>query len=112
FSSRRRHTRSKRDWSSDVCSSDLAAFVAWLEGDKHHPAVHSRTACKAGDIIHCRIVTDNFHEILQLTAHRLKRNTLIRLNPAHHHASVLLREEGGSEEHTSELQSRFDIVCR
>src|SRR5207247_7181450 len=26
FSSRRRHTRSTRDWSSDVCSSDLAAF--------------------------------------------------------------------------------------
>src|SRR5699024_11827911 len=28
FSSRRRHTRSKRDWSSDVCSSDLKATVA------------------------------------------------------------------------------------
>src|SRR5699024_11817604 len=27
FSSRRRHTRSKRDWSSDVCSSDLVGFV-------------------------------------------------------------------------------------
>src|SRR5690606_40757376 len=26
FSSRRRHTRFSRDWSSDVCSSDLAAF--------------------------------------------------------------------------------------
>src|SRR5207249_8621635 len=26
FSSRRRHTRSKRDWSSDVCSSDLRDF--------------------------------------------------------------------------------------
>src|SRR2546421_6400648 len=26
FSSRRRHTRSDRDWSSDVCSSDLTAF--------------------------------------------------------------------------------------
>src|SRR6478672_3296899 len=25
FSSRRRHTRSDRDWSSDVCSSDLLA---------------------------------------------------------------------------------------
>src|SRR5699024_11574661 len=24
--SRRRHTRSKRDWSSDVCSSDLAFY--------------------------------------------------------------------------------------
>src|SRR5207249_5390917 len=28
FSSRRRHTRSKRDWSSDVCSSDLAGLAA------------------------------------------------------------------------------------
>src|SRR5207248_8403392 len=28
FSSRRRHTRSYGDWSSDVCSSDLAAAVA------------------------------------------------------------------------------------
>src|SRR5699024_12006844 len=27
FSSRRRHTRSKRDWSSDVCSSDLHALT-------------------------------------------------------------------------------------
>src|SRR2546428_9636625 len=27
FSSRRRHTRSDRDWSSDVCSSDLRAFT-------------------------------------------------------------------------------------
>src|SRR5207249_5348027 len=26
FSSRRRHTRSKRDWSSDVCSSDLSRW--------------------------------------------------------------------------------------
>src|SRR5207249_7140785 len=27
FSSRRRHTRSKRDWSSDVCSSDLLVHI-------------------------------------------------------------------------------------
>src|SRR5580700_8630210 len=27
FSSRRRHTRSLRDWSSDVCSSDLAVVL-------------------------------------------------------------------------------------
>src|SRR5699024_11298651 len=27
FSSRRRHTRSKRDWSSDVCSSDLPVHL-------------------------------------------------------------------------------------
>src|SRR5690554_4726658 len=32
FSSRRRHTRCGRDWSSDVCSSDLLALVAALGG--------------------------------------------------------------------------------
>src|SRR6266513_3019144 len=31
FSSRRRHTRSKRDWSSDVCSSDLRRPEAYIE---------------------------------------------------------------------------------
>src|SRR5204862_5403948 len=29
FSSRRRHTRSLRDWSSDVCSSDLRTGNLW-----------------------------------------------------------------------------------
>src|SRR2546421_2461293 len=33
FSSRRRHTRSDRDWSSDVCSSDLVAHSAADEGE-------------------------------------------------------------------------------
>src|SRR5699024_11626047 len=32
FSSRRRHTRSKRDWSSDVCSSDLAEEEEAVDG--------------------------------------------------------------------------------
>src|SRR5271165_1305423 len=29
FSSRRRHTRFSRDWSSDVCSSDLCGQIVW-----------------------------------------------------------------------------------
>src|SRR6266513_4953461 len=33
FSIRRRHTRSKRDWSSDVCSSDLQARITELPID-------------------------------------------------------------------------------
>src|SRR3989454_7399171 len=35
FSSRRRHTRLQGDWSSDVCSSDLARRVGspWVEHD-------------------------------------------------------------------------------
>src|SRR6266513_3180365 len=33
FSSRRRHTRSKRDWSSDVCSSDLPRVMRLLSDE-------------------------------------------------------------------------------
>src|SRR5690349_23066394 len=47
FSSRRRHTRSLRDWSSDVCSSDYVAGEDDLLLDVaelargHHPAVEA-----------------------------------------------------------------------
>src|SRR5256884_1399633 len=33
FSSRRRHTRCSRDWSSDVCSSDLHEGNLWIGTD-------------------------------------------------------------------------------
>src|SRR5690349_24021772 len=71
FSSRRRHTRSLRDWSSDVCSSDLsfgARVVAAVED------------CAPSE----------FRERLRDEARTRTR----------------------SEEHTSELQSRRDLVCR
>src|SRR5690625_5615194 len=42
FSSRRRHTRWPRDWSSDVCSSDLGLTeVAWMEP----PSVRPNPGC-------------------------------------------------------------------
>src|SRR5439155_16828737 len=44
FSSRRRHTRWPRDWSSDVCSSDLAR--KWLSGARAD-ALHGRERVEA-----------------------------------------------------------------
>src|SRR3712207_7837023 len=39
FSSRRRHTRYWRDWSSDVCSSDLVAYLeSWGRATVQSPA--------------------------------------------------------------------------
>src|SRR5690606_39599904 len=38
FSSRRRHTRFSRDWSSDVCSSDLKNIISF-GGFKNHFAL-------------------------------------------------------------------------
>src|SRR5690606_40187132 len=44
-SSRRRHTRFSRDWSSDVCSSDLAlAFAGWQVMKPKAPKDPYRTA--------------------------------------------------------------------
>src|SRR5258707_8204782 len=47
FSSRRRHTRYWRDWSSDVCSSDLtSADIGDIEG--HAAALAGRLCSKGG----------------------------------------------------------------
>src|SRR5207249_7308324 len=51
--SRRRHTRSKRDWSSDVCSSDLVLLARPVERGLEHAQVppnrvgSDATACRA-----------------------------------------------------------------
>src|SRR2546422_6928519 len=83
FSSRRRHTRCSRDWSSDVCSSDLceARAATW----RLRPS-QSRAA--------------------QLCASSPTCLPLVRWGWA---ASPRPRR---SEEHTSELQSRLHLVCR
>src|SRR5207249_9124482 len=92
FSSRRRHTRSKRDWSSDVCSSDLPSeagtylaacvFYATIfrespKGLGYHGSVSAEVAAKIQSV-----------------------------------AAETVLADPRSEEHTSELQSRFDLVCR
>src|SRR5207247_3336479 len=52
FSSRRRHTRSTRDWSSDVCSSDLHLVEEILRLDPNsvrHRQQQVEYAFKSGD---------------------------------------------------------------
>src|SRR2546429_3735127 len=47
FSSRRRHTRCSRDWSSDVCSSDLRALSHWRANEPWLPD-RRRWLCSLG----------------------------------------------------------------
>src|SRR5204863_7047644 len=58
FSSRRRHTRSLRDWSSDVCSSDLYARDLAPDAERNElgrrglrEPGHHRVAHGAGEIM-------------------------------------------------------------
>src|SRR3989449_7688956 len=84
FSSRRRHTRCSRDWSSDVCSSDLEAedfdgrFSFRLDAAAPLAEVE-RAVRAAGDVDHVSVGGGGVER---------------------------------SEEHTSELQSRLHLVCR
>src|SRR2546429_4191498 len=84
FSSRRRHTRCSRDWSSDVCSSDLPC-----------PA-HSQTKSSH---------TSSFPDF------RPRKESAGEgfIGPQ---ACASCHAEKRSEEHTSELQSRLHLVCR
>src|SRR5712675_3445274 len=47
FSSRRRHTRCSRDWSSDVCSSDLAERAAKLASPNDYLVLDTLAAAHA-----------------------------------------------------------------
>src|SRR5699024_11541991 len=68
LSSRRRHTRSKRDWSSDVCSSDLVRLwvrrpeLAWANSGRR---THRRTSLPASAKTFASVVP---HEPAPITA--------------------------------------------
>src|SRR5256884_3301804 len=52
FSSRRRHTRCSRDWSSDVCSSDLETLLSFAvigAQTRHQLFVQVDARCRATD---------------------------------------------------------------
>src|SRR6266498_1601933 len=52
FSSRRRHTRCGRDWSSDVCSSDLTAarVVTGFDSPRQSPDIRRQVREEAADL--------------------------------------------------------------
>src|SRR5699024_6300133 len=83
FSSRRRHTRSKRDWSSDVCSSDLTLGPALLFCPADRPDRFGKAAERAdGVVLDLEDAVANKDSARQaLVAHPLDpESTLVRVN--------------------------------
>src|SRR5689334_24095212 len=85
FSSRRRHTRWNCDWSSDVCSSDLAGRLGGSERVGRSPGGGGRRRSLGGG---------------RRPERAGSRTRAASWGPAR------------SEEHTSEFQSQFHLVCR
>src|SRR5699024_11700875 len=92
FSSRRRHTRSKRDWSSDVCSSDLGGGGRDMQVNGQFQPTIVAFCCNWCSYAGADLSGTN----------RLQYPANVKI----------IRIPCRSEEHTSELQSRFDLVCR
>src|SRR5690606_39703175 len=76
-SSRRRHTRFSRDWSSDVCSSDLAA-VDVVEVGGEAPLDHLPGRLRGGDRLGDRLLQLPPHVVEQLGEQlALRREVLV-----------------------------------
>src|SRR2546422_5006100 len=95
FSSRRRHTRCSRDWSSDVCSSDLGSSRGSRTG-----SLHARSFPRASPSSYC------------CRTGAAARGTRGGRGARRSRGRRPSRSEWRSEEHTSELQSRLHLVCR
>src|SRR5699024_11941302 len=110
LSSRRRHTRSKRDWSSDVCSSDLelleqnknnliSSYISRLDSQTS-ALLRAQSAALTGINVTVEEWLDNLQSVTKDDVMKVAK--MVELQ------ATYMR----SEEHTSELQSRFDLVCR
>src|SRR5690554_7533055 len=103
FSSRRRHTRCGRDWSSDVCSSDLNVNdVGYWEDNQY---ILLRKSTKEEWCSEKGMSLIKFEQQLELAHQKLNKVRDQRTHPG-------LDDKQRSEEHTSELQSRPHLVCR
>src|SRR5207249_7384205 len=99
-------TRSKRDWSSDVCSSDLPTIE---QGQVLLRLIRFRAMGMP--------VTAFKGLVMSMFATLARKEPWVRVDEDHVRLDVdgMLAKEGltarvRSEEHTSELQSRFDLV--
>src|SRR2546429_4306346 len=93
FSSRRRHTRCSRDWSSDVCSSDLINYTPGYVREEleeqplvENPELRERKKQRAGLVSELnRLKIELADHLLEPPAKKDRKST--RLNSSHGYIS-------------------------
>src|SRR5207248_3867645 len=101
-----RHTRSYGDWSSDVCSSDLSA---------HADGVNRGTRLTSENVTCDHLIHNTSRERDHIGDTDLRRGQAGNRRQLVQNllqGQVLSPKNIRSEEHTSELQSPYDLVCR
>src|SRR3989449_6334502 len=73
FSSRRRHTRCSRDWSSDVCSSDLSSATTAKPSPCSSARAASIAALSARSEEHTSELQSRLHLVCRLLLEKKKR---------------------------------------
>src|SRR2546428_5542600 len=90
FSSRRRHTRSDRDWSSDVCSSDLYVpdpgdylKSIWAVGHPDLGPNALQVVARVGDIVVAEAEPLARHRVVRSEERRVGKEGRSRWSPDH-----------------------------
>src|SRR5699024_11416752 len=96
--SRRRHTRSKRDWSSDVCSSDLQVL-----GDQRPRVLYAPTwrADNDEDVVDTDRLIDDLKALAGLDIQLMYRG--------HHRMNRLIKDSSVSEIGRASCREREDM---
>src|SRR5699024_12178088 len=101
FSSRRRHTRSKRDWSSDVCSSDLDLMAGQLS-----PII--------GQLIEQKLARSFIHSSLSRSEERrVGKECRSRWWPDHYKEKQQTRQRGEVTEEEAQMHGgiEYTMAC-
>src|SRR4051794_1734274 len=92
FSSRRRHTRWTGDWSSDVCSSDLA-HITWFAGGEILAWNHYPTEYTTAEAIRAWMASPDHHAIMVSTGYNyVGFGAAVSASGIRYYAGVFIRE--------------------
>src|SRR5699024_11436174 len=95
--------------------SSLSSFSLFFSSYLSHPVLHSFPTRRSSDLLPQYLHHQPFgykHLLQYLSLHQHYDYKICPCLQVHAYLIIIMLMKRRSEEHTSELQSRFDLVCR